>query len=154
LVSRTKFQKDSPDSFEPDSWRRKETVSNAGSATAIASAKSMQKKYPRSRFSFKPLARAGFDVLRGNPMVDASRLAMVGYCFGGTVAVPSVALVGGEQSIVANLVGTWIDLWEILQLQAAGRLILKAETHPLDTINDVLDKLREGEVIGRAVLVP
>jgi NAD+-dependent secondary alcohol dehydrogenase Adh1 len=74
--------------------------------------------------------------------------------FGGTIEAPSVALVGGEQSIVGNLVGTWIDLWEILQLQAAGRLVLKAETHPLDSINDVLDKLREGEVVGRAVLVP
>jgi NAD+-dependent secondary alcohol dehydrogenase Adh1 len=74
--------------------------------------------------------------------------------FGGMVAVPSVALVAGEQAIAGNLVGTWIDLWEILQLHAAGRLILKSETHPLDSINDVLDKLREGEVVGRAVLVP
>jgi len=59
-----------------------------------------------------------------------------------------------EHSIVGNLVGSWIDLWELLQLQAAGRLTLKTETHSLDSVNDVLDKLREGEVTGRAVLVP
>ena len=70
------------------------------------------------------------------------------------IEVPSVAVVGDEATIMGNLVGTWVDLWEILQLHAAGRLVLKTETHPLDSINDVLDKLRAGEVTGRAVLVP
>jgi D-arabinose 1-dehydrogenase-like Zn-dependent alcohol dehydrogenase len=32
--------------------------------------------------------------------------------------------------------------------------VLKSETYPLDAVNDVLDKLREGDVTGRAVLVP
>jgi D-arabinose 1-dehydrogenase-like Zn-dependent alcohol dehydrogenase len=31
---------------------------------------------------------------------------------------------------------------------------LRSESHPLDDVNDVLDRLREGEVTGRAVLVP
>jgi NAD+-dependent secondary alcohol dehydrogenase Adh1 len=74
--------------------------------------------------------------------------------FGGTVAVPSAALVGGESTVMGNLVGTWIDLWEVLQLHAAGRLVLKTESHSLDAVNDVLDALREGEITGRAVLVP
>ena len=78
--------------------------------------------------------------------------SVIGY--GGTVAIPSVALVANEQAVVGNLVGTWVDLWELLQLHAAGRIVLKTETHPLDSVNDVLDKLREGEVTGRAVLVP
>jgi NAD+-dependent secondary alcohol dehydrogenase Adh1 len=55
---------------------------------------------------------------------------------------------------MGNLVGTWLDLWEVMQLHATGRLVLKTETHPLDSVNDVLAKLREGEVTGRAVLVP
>jgi NAD+-dependent secondary alcohol dehydrogenase Adh1 len=74
--------------------------------------------------------------------------------FGGTVTVPSPALVGNDNEIVGNLVGSWIDLWEVLQLHARGRLILKTERHPLEAVNDVLAKLREGEVTGRAVLVP
>jgi NAD+-dependent secondary alcohol dehydrogenase Adh1 len=74
--------------------------------------------------------------------------------FGGIVAVPSVALVGNEQTVAGNLVGTWIDLWELLQLHAAGRVVLKTETHPLDSVNEVLERLREGEITGRAVLVP
>jgi D-arabinose 1-dehydrogenase-like Zn-dependent alcohol dehydrogenase len=31
---------------------------------------------------------------------------------------------------------------------------LRVETHPLDAINDVLGKLRDGGILGRAVLVP
>ncbi len=78
--------------------------------------------------------------------------SVIGY--GGTVSIPSAALVVNEQAVVANLVGTWIDLWELLQLHAAGKVVLKTETHPLDSVNDVLARLREGEVTGRAVLVP
>ena len=78
--------------------------------------------------------------------------SVIGY--GGMVAVPSAALVGNEHAVVGNLVGTWIDLWELLQLHGAGRIVLKTEVHPLDSVNEVLAKLRDGEVTGRAVLVP
>jgi len=78
--------------------------------------------------------------------------SVIGY--GGTVSIPSAALVVNEQTVVGNLVGTWVDLWEILQLHAAGRVTLKTEIHSLDSVNDVLEKLRAGEVTGRAVLVP
>ena len=74
--------------------------------------------------------------------------------FGGTLTVPSAAMVGTEQAAVANLVGSWSDLWEVLQLHARGTLTLKTETYPLEEVNDVLSMLREGEVTGRAVLVP
>jgi NAD+-dependent secondary alcohol dehydrogenase Adh1 len=70
------------------------------------------------------------------------------------LSVPSAAMVGMEQAAVANLVGSWIDLWEVLQLHARGTLILKTETYSLEEVNDVLSMLREGEVTGRAVLVP
>jgi NAD+-dependent secondary alcohol dehydrogenase Adh1 len=78
--------------------------------------------------------------------------AVIGY--GGTVSTPSVGLIANEHSVVGNLVGTWVDLWELLQLHGAGTLRLETETHPLDDVNDVLAKLREGEVTGRAVLIP
>ncbi|HKO26484.1 MAG TPA: zinc-binding dehydrogenase, partial [Solirubrobacteraceae bacterium] len=76
--------------------------------------------------------------------------ALVGY--GGTVSRPSIDLIVNETSAIGNLVGTWPDLWEVLQLQAAGRIELRTETHPLDAINDVLERLRAGEVTGRAVI--
>jgi NAD+-dependent secondary alcohol dehydrogenase Adh1 len=78
--------------------------------------------------------------------------SIVGY--GGTVTHPSIAFVSGETAIAGNLVGNWIDVWELLQLHGRGAVTLRSETHPLEEVNDVLDKLREGEVTGRAVLVP
>ena len=97
----------------------------------------------------------GTDQSHGDAMAMLARggtYSVIG--FGGMVAVPSAALVGGENTVVGNLVGTWVDLYEVLQLHAAGRLVLKTETHPLDDVNDVLEKLRAGDVTGRAVLVP
>jgi NAD+-dependent secondary alcohol dehydrogenase Adh1 len=76
----------------------------------------------------------------------------VGY--GGLVSVPSVSLVVGETAIVGNLVGSWIDLWELMQLHGRGDIRLVTEKHPLEAVNDVLDSLRGGDVTGRAVLVP
>jgi len=107
---------------------------------------------------------AGADVVLDFVATDATHAASlrmlarrglystVGY--GGLVSVPSVELVVGETAIAGNLVGNWIDLWELLQLQGRGEVTLRSETHPLDDVNDVLDRLREGEVTGRAVLVP
>jgi NAD+-dependent secondary alcohol dehydrogenase Adh1 len=78
--------------------------------------------------------------------------SVVGY--GGTISAPSGPFVGAEHEIAANLVGSWIDLWELMQLHGRGAITLRTETHPLDDVNEVLDRLREGEITGRAVLVP
>jgi NAD+-dependent secondary alcohol dehydrogenase Adh1 len=78
--------------------------------------------------------------------------SVVGY--GGTVTAPSVGLVAAETTIAGNLVGNWIDLWEVLQLHGRGAVTLRTETHPLDDVNAVLARLRDGEITGRAVLVP
>jgi NAD+-dependent secondary alcohol dehydrogenase Adh1 len=78
--------------------------------------------------------------------------SIVGY--GGIVSHPSVAFVVGETVVAGNLVGSWIDLWELLQLHRRGDVTLRSEMHPLEDVNDVLDSLRNGEVTGRAVLVP
>jgi NAD+-dependent secondary alcohol dehydrogenase Adh1 len=78
--------------------------------------------------------------------------SVIGY--GGTISIPSGALVVDEHSVVGNLVGTWVDLYELLQLHGAGKVTLKTELHSLDSVNEVLTKLRDGEVTGRAVLVP
>jgi NAD+-dependent secondary alcohol dehydrogenase Adh1 len=76
--------------------------------------------------------------------------SIVGY--GGMLTLPSAALVGGEQAVTANLVGSWVDLWELMQLHARGGLTLKTEIYPLEAVNEVLDRLRAGAITGRAVL--
>jgi NAD+-dependent secondary alcohol dehydrogenase Adh1 len=97
----------------------------------------------------------GSDQTHGDSLAMLARggtYSIVGY--GGTLTAPSGALVGSEHAAVANLVGSWVDLWEVLQLHARGTLTLKTEEHPLEDVNDVLARLREGEITGRAVLVP
>jgi NAD+-dependent secondary alcohol dehydrogenase Adh1 len=97
----------------------------------------------------------GTDQTHGDSLAMLARggtYSVIGY--GGTVSVPSGALVGNEHAIAGNLVGTWVDLYELLQLHGAGRITLKTQTYPLDSVNEVLDTLRAGEITGRAVLVP
>ena len=43
-------------------------------------------KYSKDRLFMRARAQAGLDTLRQNSMVDSSRIAVIGYCFGGTVA--------------------------------------------------------------------
>jgi dienelactone hydrolase len=43
--------------------------------------------YNNDRPLMRARAVAGFDVLKANPLVDAAKLAVVGYCFGGTVGI-------------------------------------------------------------------
>jgi dienelactone hydrolase len=43
--------------------------------------------FRKDRALMNARAQAGFDTLIKNPMVDASRVALIGYCFGGTVGI-------------------------------------------------------------------
>ena len=78
--------------------------------------------------------------------------SVIGY--GGTISLPSVGMIATETSIAGNLVGSWVDLWELVQLHGQGRITLRSETFSLEQVNDVLARLRDGDVTGRAVLVP
>ena len=45
--------------------------------------------------------------------------SVIGY--GGTISLPSVGMIATETSIAGNLVGSWIDLWELVQLHGQRR---------------------------------
>jgi dienelactone hydrolase len=65
-----------PDIFGKDI--RPKTVPEMQAQTAI---------YTKDRPLMRARTQAGFDVLRNNPMVDTAKIATVGYCFGGEVAI-------------------------------------------------------------------
>ncbi|MGH6827589.1 MAG: dienelactone hydrolase family protein [Rhizomicrobium sp.] len=44
-------------------------------------------KYMKDRGLYRAHARAAYDLLRANPMVDPDRIAAIGYCFGGVGAL-------------------------------------------------------------------
>ena len=55
-------------------------------------------------------------------------------------------------TIRGSIVGTRKDLEESLQFAAEGKVKATVETQPLDAINDVFERLRNGKVNGRVVL--
>jgi NAD+-dependent secondary alcohol dehydrogenase Adh1 len=77
---------------------------------------------------------------------------LVGY--GGTVTLPTIPLVLGEISIVANLIGTGSDLAGLVALAAQGKIKLRSSSYPLEAAGDALEDLRRGRIRGRAILTP
>ncbi|MGA2663887.1 MAG: alcohol dehydrogenase catalytic domain-containing protein [Nitrososphaerales archaeon] len=61
---------------------------------------------------------------------------------------------GGEVSIVTSMAGTKSDLGRMMELVSQGRVKVRATGYPLREGADVLRRLKAGEVVGRAVLVP
>ena len=55
--------------------------------TTVAEQEAQSRLYTADRPLMRARATAGLDVLLKNPMVDPSKIAIVGYCFGGEVAI-------------------------------------------------------------------
>ncbi|WNV75626.1 alcohol dehydrogenase catalytic domain-containing protein [Geodermatophilus sp. DSM 44513] len=80
-------------------------------------------------------------------------LVYVGYS-AERVEVDPLAMVVPEQRIVTSVGNRRAELVEALELAARGRLVTSVSTHPLADAPRVLEDLRAGRVVGRAVLVP
>jgi propanol-preferring alcohol dehydrogenase len=52
-----------------------------------------------------------------------------------------------------SFASTAADLHEVIALAAAGRLSIPIETFRFDNVESAYDKLRRGELLGRAVVV-
>jgi len=78
--------------------------------------------------------------------------SIIGY--GGTVAPTTLRMIFRELKVVGNLVGTYNDLVELMELAHEGRIHIASQQFPLDSANDVLRDLDAGKIVGRAVLVP
>ena len=70
----------------------------------------------------------------------------------GEFSMPIWDLVLKRITIRGSIVGTRQDMRECLQLAAEGKIKPKIETQPLEAINEVFDRLRNGKVNGRVVL--
>ncbi len=64
------------------------------------------------------------------------------------------ALLTGQKRISGSVVGTRDDMDAMLRFAADHGIAATVEKHPLEKVNDVLDRLRKGEVRLRAVLTP
>lgn len=77
---------------------------------------------------------------------------VIGY--GGTVEIPTLDIISTERNIVGNIVGSYNDLAELMDLAQAGKVTLHTRTYPLDAAPEAIADLDAGRVRGRAILVP
>jgi NAD+-dependent secondary alcohol dehydrogenase Adh1 len=77
---------------------------------------------------------------------------VVGY--GSNLNVPTIDVISTERNIIGNLVGTYNDLAELMELTAQGKVTLHTRTYPLDEVNEAMDDLEAGRLQGRGILVP
>ncbi|MGH3950055.1 MAG: NAD(P)-dependent alcohol dehydrogenase [Pseudonocardiaceae bacterium] len=82
----------------------------------------------------------------------AGNYYVIGY--GGTLAVPTIDIISTEINFVGNLVGSYTDLEELMVLAAQGKVSLHTSTYPLIDFAKALEDLDNGQVRGRAILVP
>jgi dienelactone hydrolase len=105
--------------------------------------------YTKNRPLMRNRSRSGFDVLAKNAMVDAAKVAVIGYCFGGTVAVEL-----GETGIpalgVVAVHGSFRDFSPEAAKNLKGRVLIlhgaEDEVAPLTEVNKLVADLRAAKV--------
>jgi len=83
---------------------------------------------------------------------DGGFYYVIGY--GENLDIPTIDVISREISFIGNLVGTYVDLQDLMTLTAQGHVTLHTTTYPLDAINDAMADLDNGRLQGRGILVP
>ena len=77
---------------------------------------------------------------------------VIGY--GENINIPTIDVIFREISFIGNLVGSYVDLQDLMTLTAQGKVTLHTSTYPLDAVNDAMADLDNGRLQGRGILVP
>jgi NAD+-dependent secondary alcohol dehydrogenase Adh1 len=77
---------------------------------------------------------------------------VIGY--GGQVKVPTVHMVIQEIAVAGSLVGNYMELVELMELNAEGRVKLHGEQYKLADINKAIDDFKNRRIVGRGIIVP
>jgi NAD+-dependent secondary alcohol dehydrogenase Adh1 len=83
---------------------------------------------------------------------DGGFYYVIGY--GQNIDIPTIDVISREISFIGNLVGTYVDLQDLMTLTAQGKVTLHTSTYPLDAINDAMADLDNGRLQGRGILIP
>ena len=101
--------------------------------------------YNQDRPLMRKRATAGFDVLKASPLVDATKLAVIGYCFGGTVAV-ELAETGIPIVGMISVHGSFRNFTPEAAKNIKGRVLIlhgaEDEVGPLTEVNTLIGHLR------------
>lgn len=105
--------------------------------------------YNKDRPLMRARATAGLDVLKASPLVDTARLAVVGYCFGGTVGVELVETGVPVRGLV-SVHGSFRDFAAEGAKNIKGRVLIlhgaEDPVAPLEEVNTLIGQLRAAKV--------
>ena len=77
---------------------------------------------------------------------------VIGY--GENLNVPTIDIVSAEINFIGNLVGTYDDLRNLMNLASRGLVSLHTAKYRLDEFQSAIDDLDAGRIRGRAILTP
>jgi dienelactone hydrolase len=106
-------------------------------------------KYNKDRLLMRARAQAGLDTLRQNSMVDPSKIAVIGYCFGGVVAME---LIHTDAPVVGTVVahGSFRGFTPGAAKNIKGRVLIlhgaEDPTAPLAELDLAIKELRQTQV--------
>jgi dienelactone hydrolase len=105
--------------------------------------------YSKDRALMRARTQAGFETLVKNPMVDASKVALIGYCFGGAVGV-EFGSTGAPLAANVSIHGSFRDHAPGWAKNAKGMYLIlhgaEDEGFPLPTVDKVVQELRGAKV--------
>ena len=80
-------------------------------------------------------------------------LVVVGL-FGSQIKIPLVRAVLQEYQVYGSLWGNYNELCEVIELAKAGKIKHNIQKFPLSEINEAMQLLKNGEIVGRGVIIP
>ena len=105
--------------------------------------------YSKDRALMRARTQAGYDTLVKKPMVDAGKIALVGYCFGGAVGVEFGAT-GAPLAANVAIHGSFRDHAAGWAKNATGMYLIlhgaEDEGYPLPVVDKVVQELRAAKV--------
>jgi len=111
--------------------------------------KAQSAQFNNDRPLMRARAQAGLDILRNNPMVDQARIAVLGYCFGGTTAV-ELAETGAPIVGTVTIHGSFRDFQHDAAKNIHGRMLIlhgaEDPVAPLSEVNLLIEDLRAAKI--------
>jgi propanol-preferring alcohol dehydrogenase len=86
-------------------------------------------------------------------LAKGGALVVVGL-FGAQIRIPLLPAIVNEYQVLASLWGNFNELREVIQLASEGKVRHAYQSFALGDINKAIDLLRQGQILGRAVIVP
>ncbi|HZB73566.1 MAG TPA: NAD(P)-dependent alcohol dehydrogenase [Nitrososphaeraceae archaeon] len=80
-------------------------------------------------------------------------LVVVGL-FGSQIKMPLVRAVLQEYQAYGSLWGNYIELREVIELAKTGKIKHSIQKFPLNEINEAIQHLKNGKIVGRGVVIP